>query len=131
VPTYTYACTECDERLEVVQTFTADPLTECPRCHGLLRKVFHPVGVVFKGSGFYRTDSRSGATKQAASGSGSSDTSSEKGSGAGSTKTGDSGARAAASGATKGSDSGSGSSSGSGSGSGSRSGSGSGSSTPS
>jgi len=59
VPTYTYACTDCDEQLEVVQSFTADPLTECPRCGGRLRKVFHPVGVVFKGSGFYRTDSRS------------------------------------------------------------------------
>lgn len=60
MPTYTYACTDCDEQLEVVQSFTAEPLTECPRCQGRLRKVFHPVGVVFKGSGFYRTDSRSG-----------------------------------------------------------------------
>lgn len=60
MPTYTYACTDCDEQIEVVQSFTADPLTECPHCHGRLRKVFHPVGVVFKGSGFYRTDSRSG-----------------------------------------------------------------------
>ncbi len=68
VPTYTYACTECDEQLEVVQSFTADPLTQCPRCDGRLRKVFHPVGVVFKGSGFYRTDSRSGS--KAANGAG-------------------------------------------------------------
>lgn len=60
MPTYTYACTDCDNQLEVVQSFTADPLTECPQCQGRLRKVFHPVGVVFKGSGFYRTDSRSG-----------------------------------------------------------------------
>jgi len=59
VPTYQYACTSCGERLEVVQSFTADPLTECPRCGGRLRKVFSPVGVVFKGSGFYKTDSRS------------------------------------------------------------------------
>jgi putative FmdB family regulatory protein len=61
VPTYQYACTACDERLEVVQRFTDDSLTECPRCAGRLRKVFSPVGVVFKGSGFYRTDSRAAA----------------------------------------------------------------------
>jgi len=69
VPTYTYACRDCDEQLEVVQSFTADPLTDCPRCGGRLRKVFHPVGVVFKGSGFYRNDSRS-STKGPAGGSG-------------------------------------------------------------
>ncbi len=61
MPTYQYACTACDERLEVVQKFTDDPLTECPRCAGRLRKVFSPVGVVFKGSGFYRNDSRAAA----------------------------------------------------------------------
>ena len=58
MPTYQYACTACAERLEVVQRFTDDPLTECPACGGALRKVFSPVGVVFKGSGFYKTDSR-------------------------------------------------------------------------
>lgn len=58
MPTYQYACTTCGERLEVVQRFTDDPLTECPACGGTLRKVFSPVGVVFKGSGFYKTDSR-------------------------------------------------------------------------
>ncbi len=58
MPTYQYACTECGEPLEVVQKFTDDPLTECPACHGRLRKVFNSVGIVFKGSGFYRTDSR-------------------------------------------------------------------------
>jgi putative FmdB family regulatory protein len=58
VPTYQYACTACDERLEVVQKFTDEPLTECGSCGGRLRKVFSPVGIVFKGSGFYRTDSR-------------------------------------------------------------------------
>jgi putative FmdB family regulatory protein len=58
VPTYQYACTECAEQLEVVQRFTDDPLTTCPACGGRLRKVFSPVGVLFKGSGFYRTDSR-------------------------------------------------------------------------
>jgi putative FmdB family regulatory protein len=58
VPTYQYACTDCAERLEVVQKFSDDPLTVCAACGGRLRKVFSPVGIVFKGSGFYRTDSR-------------------------------------------------------------------------
>jgi putative FmdB family regulatory protein len=58
VPTYSYACTECDNKFDVVQAFTDDSLTECPQCNGRLRKVFGKVGVVFKGSGFYRTDSR-------------------------------------------------------------------------
>ena len=58
MPTYQYACTACDERLEAVQSFTDAPLTECPACGGTLRKVFSAVGVVFKGSGFYKTDSR-------------------------------------------------------------------------
>jgi putative FmdB family regulatory protein len=62
VPTYQYACTECADELEVVQSFSDDPLTVCPACGGRLRKVFSPVGVVFKGSGFYKTDSRSAAT---------------------------------------------------------------------
>jgi putative FmdB family regulatory protein len=65
VPTYQYACTECGEQLERVQKFSDDPLTECPVCHGRLRKVFSPVGIVFKGSGFYRTDSRSGSNGSA------------------------------------------------------------------
>jgi putative FmdB family regulatory protein len=64
VPTYQYRCTECGEPLEAVQAFTDDALTECPACGGRLRKVFSAVGVVFKGSGFYRTDSR--ATKDGA-----------------------------------------------------------------
>jgi putative FmdB family regulatory protein len=59
VPTYQYACTECGHAFEQVQSFSDDALTECPRCRGKLRKVFNAVGVVFKGSGFYRTDSRS------------------------------------------------------------------------
>jgi putative FmdB family regulatory protein len=58
VPTYQYACTDCADRLEVVQKFTDDPMTVCPSCGGKLRKIFSPVGIVFKGSGFYRTDSR-------------------------------------------------------------------------
>jgi putative FmdB family regulatory protein len=62
VPTYQYACTDCGERLEVVQKFTDDTLTVCPRCEGRLRKMFNAVGIVFKGSGFYRTDSRSSSS---------------------------------------------------------------------
>jgi putative FmdB family regulatory protein len=61
VPTYQYACTVCGHRLEAVQSFSDDPLSVCPECTGKLRKVFSAVGVVFKGSGFYRTDSRNGS----------------------------------------------------------------------
>jgi putative FmdB family regulatory protein len=61
VPTYQYTCTECGEPLEAVQKFTDAPLTVCPACGGRLRKVFSAVGIVFKGSGFYRTDSRNGS----------------------------------------------------------------------
>ena len=61
MPTYEYACKNCGEHLEVVQSFRDDPLTECPKCQGPLRKVFSPVGIAFKGSGFYKTDSRSRA----------------------------------------------------------------------
>jgi putative FmdB family regulatory protein len=61
VPTYQYACTDCGDRSEVVQRFTDDPLTVCSACGGKLRKIFSPVGIVFKGSGFYRTDSRNGS----------------------------------------------------------------------
>jgi putative FmdB family regulatory protein len=60
VPTYQYACTECGEQLEAVQSFSDPALTECPNCTGKLRKVFNSVGIVFKGSGFYRNDSRAG-----------------------------------------------------------------------
>src|SRR4051812_2353793 len=59
MPTYEYACKECGEHVEVVQSFKDDPLTECPACGGLLRKVFAPIGIAFKGSGFYKNDSRS------------------------------------------------------------------------
>jgi putative FmdB family regulatory protein len=61
VPTYQYTCTDCGEPVEAVQKFTDDPLTVCAVCGGRLRKVFSPVGIVFKGSGFYRTDSRNGS----------------------------------------------------------------------
>jgi len=62
VPTYAYACTACDHRFEIFQSFSDDSLTECPECEGRLRKLFNAVGVVFKGNGFYRTDSRSGSS---------------------------------------------------------------------
>jgi putative FmdB family regulatory protein len=91
VPTYQYACTACDHRFEAVQSFSDPSLTECPHCSGKLRKVFSSVGIVFKGSGFYRTDSRAGATSSAApakaegsSGKSESSSSSDSGSGSGS-----------------------------------------------
>ncbi|WP_336704813.1 FmdB family zinc ribbon protein [Micrococcus terreus] len=74
MPTYAYACKDCGHQFDAVQSFSDDALTACPQCQGTLRKLFNSVGVVFKGSGFYRTDSRSGGadTSSAASGSGSS-----------------------------------------------------------
>lgn len=74
MPTYSYACTECDNKFDLVQAFSDDALTECPECDGRLRKLFGKVGVVFKGSGFYRTDSREAAKS---SSNGSSNNSSE------------------------------------------------------
>jgi putative FmdB family regulatory protein len=65
MPTYEYACTECGDRTEVVQSISDAPLTTCTVCGGRLRKVFSPVGIVFKGSGFYRTDSRGKPVKAA------------------------------------------------------------------
>ena len=65
MPTYQYVCTECGGQLEAVQKFTDDPLTMHEACGGRLRKVFSPVGIVFKGSGFYRTDSRNGSSAPA------------------------------------------------------------------
>ena len=63
MPTYQYSCTECGHFFEAVQSFSDDSLTVCPECSGRLRKVFNAVGVVFKGSGFYRTDSRGSSTE--------------------------------------------------------------------
>lgn len=68
MPTYSYACTECDHRFDAVQSFSDDSLTVCPECSGRLRKVFNAVGVVFKGGGFYRTDSRNGSSGSVPSG---------------------------------------------------------------
>uniref|UniRef100_A0AAU2V8L6 FmdB family transcriptional regulator n=1 Tax=Streptomyces sp. NBC_00003 TaxID=2903608 RepID=A0AAU2V8L6_9ACTN len=75
MPTYQYQCTECGEGLEAVQKFTDDALTVCPNCDGRLKKVFSAVGIVFKGSGFYRNDSR-GASSSSSPASSASKTSS-------------------------------------------------------
>ena len=80
MPTYSYACTECSNRFDAVQAFSDDALTTCPKCSGRLRKLFGSVGVVFKGSGFYRTDSRE-AAKSAATSSSNGSTSSTSDSG--------------------------------------------------
>ncbi|WP_116915932.1 FmdB family zinc ribbon protein [Williamsia muralis] len=72
MPTYSYACTQCDNRFDIVQSFSDDSLTECPKCAGKLRKLFNSVGIVFKGSGFYRNDSRSTTTSSESSSSDSS-----------------------------------------------------------
>jgi putative FmdB family regulatory protein len=70
LPTYEYACTTCGHRLEAVQKFSDDPLTECPECAGALRKVYGAVGIVLKGSGFYKTDSRAAAGAGSSNGNG-------------------------------------------------------------
>ncbi|KLL96156.1 FmdB family zinc ribbon protein [Rhodococcus rhodochrous] len=86
MPTYSYACTACDNKFDIVQSFSDDSLTECPQCEGKLRKLFNSVGIVFKGSGFYRTDSRSGSTaSESASTSSSSSSSSDSSSSSSST----------------------------------------------
>jgi putative FmdB family regulatory protein len=92
LPTYQYACTTCDERLEAQQSFTDDPLTVCPSCEGRLRKVFNAVGIVFKGSGFYRNDSRSAPANATSDSSPSTESKTvESGSGADSSKGSESG----------------------------------------
>lgn len=83
MPTYQYVCTECGDQVEAVQKFTDDPLSVHDTCGGRLRKVFSPVGIVFKGSGFYRTDSRKGSSASTAA------SSSDSSSSAGDKKTGD------------------------------------------
>lgn len=104
MPTYEYRCRECGQHLEIVQAFTDDPLTVCPACEGPLRKVFNSVGISFKGSGFYKNDSRAGSS---ASSSGSSDA------GSGSSGGGTSGSSSSSDGGSPSSSSGSGDSSGS------------------
>ncbi len=105
MPTYQYACTSCGHAFEQVQSFHEDALTHCPQCDGRLRKVFNAVGVVFKGSGFYRTDSRSGSSAGVPAASASSDgsstgTSSSDSSGSGSSGSGASGSSASSTGST-------------------------------
>lgn len=87
MPTYQYACTECGHAFEQFQSFSDDALTTCPECEGRLRKLFNAVGVVFKGSGFYRTDSRSDAQGGGKSSTSSSTSSSTKDSGSSSSST--------------------------------------------
>ncbi len=109
MPTYEYACKSCGEHLEVVQSFRDDPLTTCPNCAGGLRKVFGAIGIAFKGSGFYKTDSRDSAgkpkakpkddSKPAAAASSSSSSSSDGGKG----KSSDSGAGSGSGAGSKGS----------------------------
>ncbi|WP_433682676.1 FmdB family zinc ribbon protein [Nocardia sp. CA-119907] len=87
MPTYSYACTQCDNRFDIVQSFADEALSVCSECSGKLRKLFNSVGIVFKGSGFYRTDSRGGASTasepaKSDSGSGSSGSSSDSASSA-------------------------------------------------
>lgn len=103
MPTYQYACTECGHAFEQFQSFSEDSLTVCPQCQGRLRKLYNAVGVVFKGSGFYRTDSRgsssstAGSTSSSESSGGSSTSSSSTGSSSGGSTGGSSTSTAAAS----------------------------------
>jgi putative FmdB family regulatory protein len=90
VPTYQYACTECGHAFEEFQSFADDALTVCPQCEGKLRKVYNAVGVVFKGSGFYRTDSREKSSSSSSNGSQVESSGSEKSEKSESTKTGSS-----------------------------------------
>ncbi|HUW03984.1 MAG TPA: FmdB family zinc ribbon protein [Acidimicrobiales bacterium] len=91
MPTYEYKCKDCEEGFEVVQAFTDDALTECPSCHGDLKKVFGSIGISFKGSGFYKNDARSGSksssSSTASTDSGDSSTSSSDASSTSDTKT--------------------------------------------
>ncbi|MDQ1438328.1 MAG: hypothetical protein QOK43_1957 [Acidimicrobiaceae bacterium] len=84
MPTYEYACKSCGEHLEIVQSFKDDPLTTCPNCGGELRKVFGSIGIAFKGSGFYKTDSRPAPKESSSSSSGSEGTPAKKDGGSGS-----------------------------------------------
>ncbi len=100
MPTYQYQCTECGNGLEAVQKFTDDALTTCPDCQGRLRKVFSAVGVVFKGSGFYRTDSRSSSSSAVGAGSSAGSSGSSGSAGSGSTGGGSTGGSTSGSGST-------------------------------
>lgn len=106
MPTYSYACKDCDNAFDIQQAFTDDALTSCPQCGGTLRKRYGSVGVVFKGSGFYRTDSRKGAVSSSTTPAAAGAAKSSESSGAGS-----SGTEGAGSSATDGAGSSTGSSS--------------------
>jgi putative FmdB family regulatory protein len=73
MPTYEYRCKDCGHTFDAYQSFTEDALTECPECNGLVKKVFGNVGIAFKGSGFYKTDSRSGSSSSSSSSNGGSE----------------------------------------------------------
>jgi putative FmdB family regulatory protein len=109
VPTYQYSCTECGHFFEQVQSFSDDALTTCPECAGRLRKVFNAVGVVFKGSGFYRTDSRTESRTESAApaAKATADSGSSKESGAQGSSSKDSGSGSSTSGPSKGASAGS------------------------
>ncbi len=77
MPTYSYACTSCEHRFDIQQSFNDPAMTVCPECEGTLRKLFNSVGIVFKGSGFYRTDSRNGSGGSAGSNGGSASSASD------------------------------------------------------
>jgi putative FmdB family regulatory protein len=87
MPTYEYACTSCGQHVEIFQRLAEPPLETCVACGGHMRKVFFPAGIVFKGSGFYATDSRSKSTSSASSDSGSGSSGSDSSAGSGSKKT--------------------------------------------
>lgn len=112
MPTYEYECTACGQHMEVFQRFSEDALTTCGVCGGVLRKVFHPAGIVFKGSGFYATDSRapaktgSGSKKDSDGGSSGSSSGASSGS---STSEGGSSSKGSEAGSSKGSETGTGS----------------------
>jgi putative FmdB family regulatory protein len=103
MPTYEYSCKSCGEHLEVVQSFKDEPLTICPGCGGTLRKVFGSIGIAFKGSGFYKTDSRSSSSKPAAKSDTASPSTKETSSGSGSSDSGSSGSSSGSSGSSSGS----------------------------
>jgi len=107
MPTYEYRCADCGQHVEVVQSFSDEPLTECGACGGTLKKVFGSVGIVFKGSGFYKTDSRSGSKRSGSSSSSSSDSRSDSKSDSGSSSGSDSGSSDSGSSDSGSSDSGS------------------------
>ena len=100
MPTYQYACTECDHRFEAVQSFSEDSLTECPQCTGRLRKLFNAVGIVFKGSGFYRTDNRSNSSSSTGGSSSPSSSSGDSGSSSGGSSSGGSSSSGSSSGSS-------------------------------